>query len=200
MALVAFLRGINVGGHRRLRPSLLAKQLSDYDVVNVGATGTLIVRKRISRGEFRALVLRTLPFQAEVMLCDGRELARLERRNPFKTARSRADVVRFVSILSKPGKPPPSLPVTYPSKGGWLVRVIAVQGRFVFGEYRRHMKTIRYLGQIDKLAGAPVTTRNWNTIVEIVRLLKGHKDKSRRGGGGRRDTREASGRERTTTA
>ena len=41
----------------------------------------------------------------------------------------------------------------------------------MFGVYRRHMKTIGYLGQIDKLFGVPVTTRNWNTIKAIVRIL-----------------------------
>ena len=40
--------------------------------------------------------------------------------------------------------------------------------------YRRHMKTIGYLGQIDKLYGAPATTRTWNTIAAILRILKGH--------------------------
>jgi hypothetical protein len=35
------------------------------------------------------------------------------------------------------------------------------------------MKTIGYLGQIDKLYGAPATTRNWNTVVAILRILKG---------------------------
>jgi hypothetical protein len=39
--------------------------------------------------------------------------------------------------------------------------------------YRRHMKTIGYLGQIDKIYGAPATTRNWNTIVAVLRILKG---------------------------
>ncbi len=39
MALVVFLRGVNVGGHRTFRPSLLARALSRYDVVNVGAAG-----------------------------------------------------------------------------------------------------------------------------------------------------------------
>jgi hypothetical protein len=34
------------------------------------------------------------------------------------------------------------------------------------------MKTIGYLGKIDKLFGAPATTRNWNTIAAIVRILK----------------------------
>ncbi|HEY6207886.1 MAG TPA: hypothetical protein VIW28_02425 [Gemmatimonadales bacterium] len=35
------------------------------------------------------------------------------------------------------------------------------------------MKTIGYLGRLDKLFGVPGTTRNWNTIVAIVRILKG---------------------------
>jgi hypothetical protein len=34
------------------------------------------------------------------------------------------------------------------------------------------MKTITYLGQIDKLFGVPAITRNWNTINAIVRVLK----------------------------
>ena len=66
-----------------------------------------------------------------------------------------------------------SLPVAFPSDGEWLVRVIACDGQFVFGMYRRHMKTIGYLGQIDKLYGVPATTRNWNTIDAILRILNG---------------------------
>src|SRR5437879_13569813 len=45
MALIVFFRGINVGGHRAFRPSLLAKELGIYDAVNVGAAGTLVIRK-----------------------------------------------------------------------------------------------------------------------------------------------------------
>jgi len=43
---------------------------------------------------------------------------------------------------------------------------------FRFGVYRRHIKTIGYLGQIDKLFGAPATTRSWNTILSVLRILK----------------------------
>ena len=95
MALIVFLRGVNVGGHRTFRPSILARELSQYDVA--------------------------------ITLPPGRE---------------------------------------------WLLRVIASKNRFIFGEYRRHMKTIGYLGQLDKLFGVPATTRNWNTIMAIVRILK----------------------------
>ena len=173
MALVVFVRGINVGGHRTFRPSILAKKLSDYDVINVGAAGTFIVRKPGPRAKFRTELLRRLPFKAEVVLCDARDLVRLEMDNPFGTEPSRSDIVRFVSILSRAGGLRASLPVTLPPDGEWFVRVIASKSRFVFGLYRRHMRTISYLGQIDKLFGAPATTRNWNTILAVVRLLKG---------------------------
>jgi uncharacterized protein (DUF1697 family) len=172
MALIVFLRGVNVGGHRTFRPSILAKELGDYDVVNVGAAGTFVVRKPGSRAKFRAALVRKLPFETELMLCDGRDLIRLETENPFAMKPSRPDIVRFLSVLAKPVRVPPSLPIRFPPDGEWLVRVIALKDRFIFGEYRRQMKTISYLGKVDKFFGVPMTTRNWNTITAIVRVLK----------------------------
>jgi uncharacterized protein (DUF1697 family) len=178
MTLVVFLRGINVGGHRRFRPSVFATGLSNYDVVNVGAAGTFVVRKPGSRAKFRAELLRKLPFEAEVVFCDGRDLIHLEMENPFGAEPSRPDIVRFVSILSRPGCGPADVPFTLPPDAEWFVRVIGSKNRFVFGEYRRHMRTIGCLGQIDKLFGAPATTRNWNTILAVVRILKGNEKKA----------------------
>jgi len=178
MSLIVFLRGVNVGGHRRFRPSILARELSHYEVVNVGAAGTFVVRKPGSRAKFRAELLRKLPFEAEVVLCDARDLIRLEIENPFGTEPARPDIVRFVSILSKAGRVRASIPITLPPGREWFLRVIASKNRFVFGVYRRHMKTISYLGQIDKLFGVPATTRNWNTIIAIVRILKSQGKKS----------------------
>jgi uncharacterized protein (DUF1697 family) len=83
MALVVFLRGVNVGGHRTFRPSILARELSGYDVLNVGAAGTFVVRKPGSRAKFRTALLRKLPFEAKIVLCEGRDLMRLEIENPF---------------------------------------------------------------------------------------------------------------------
>jgi uncharacterized protein (DUF1697 family) len=178
MALIVFLRGVNVGGHRTFRPSILARGLSDYDVVNVGAAGTFIVRKPGFRAKFRAQLLRKLPFEAQVVLCDDRDLIRLEMENPFGTEPSRPDIVRFVSILSRPGRGPADIPFTLPPGGEWFVRVIASKNRFVSGVYRRHMRTIGYLSQIDKLFGVPATTRNWNTILAVVRILKDQQKKA----------------------
>src|SRR5215472_1831925 len=119
MALIVFLRGVNVGGHRRFRPSILAKELSDYDVINIGAAGTLIVRKPGSRAKFRAELLRRLPFEAEVMFCDSRDLLSLEIENPFTAEPSRPDHVRFISILSKPSRSA-VIPCQLPADGEWF--------------------------------------------------------------------------------
>jgi uncharacterized protein (DUF1697 family) len=173
MALVVFLRGVNVGGHRTFRPSLLAKELSAYDVVNIGAAGTFVVRRPGSQAKFRAALLRKLRFNADIAYCEGRDLIRMVTENPFEAEPTRADHVRFVTILSKAATSRQPIPIAFPAEGEWFVRVIASKKRFVFGVYRRHMKTIGYLGQIDKLFGVPVTTRNWNTIAAVVKVLKG---------------------------
>ena len=171
MALVVFLRGVNVGGHRTFRPSVLAKQLRAYDVVNIGAAGTFVVREPGSKAKFRGALLAKLPFETQVMLCDARGLLRMHVAKPFGARPPRPDVVRFVSVLSKPSRARDSIPLQLPREGEWLVRVLGSEHPFVFGEYRRHMKTIGYLGQIDKLFGVPVTTRSWNTIEAIVKVL-----------------------------
>ena len=172
MALVVFLRGVNVGGHRTFKPSELARQLHAFDVVNIGAAGTFVVRKPGSPARFRAALLKKLPFQTAVVICEGRDLERLAARDPFKDEPARADVVRFVSVLLGSGAKRPTIPLALPAQGPWLVRVIGTRKRFVFGMYRRHMKTIGYLGQLDRLFGGQATTRNCNTIAAIVRVLQ----------------------------
>ena len=58
MALVVLLKGINVGGHRTFRPSVLAKELARFHVVNVGAAGTFVIRKPVNRATLRAEIRR----------------------------------------------------------------------------------------------------------------------------------------------
>jgi uncharacterized protein (DUF1697 family) len=180
MALIVFFRGINVGGHRLFRPSILARELGAYDVVNLGAAGTLVVRKPGSRAKFLAELRRKMPFEVEVAFCDGSDLLGLEMENPFGAEPPRPDVVRFVSILSKAGRCKASLPIALPKDGEWFVRIIGSKTRLVYGVYRRHMKTISYLGQIDELFRAPATTRNWNTILSVLRILKAWKPATQR--------------------
>lgn len=171
MALVVLVRGVNVGGHRAFRPTTLAARLRHLDAVNIGAAGTFVIRKPVSRARLRAEVARALPFDAEIMICPGRAMGRLLSHECFADYQAQPDVVRFVSVLSRLPRSTPRLPMTLPSRGRWLLKVLAREGRFVLGVYRRHMKVIGYLGSLDRILGAPVTTRNWNTITAIGKVV-----------------------------
>jgi uncharacterized protein (DUF1697 family) len=171
MALVVLLRGVNVGGHRTFRPSMLVEQLKHLDVVNIGAAGTFVIRRPVTQAHVRAELARTLPFDAEIMICPDREFLRLMSQNHFAGVPAGSDIVRFVSVLSKRPGAAPSMPMSFPSSGKWLLKILATDNRFVFGVYRRHMKAIGYLGSFDRLFGVPVTTRNWNTITAIAKVL-----------------------------
>ena len=172
MALVVFLRGINVGGHRTFRPTKLAEALKHLGAVNIGAAGTLIIRRSMTQAEARAEVARILPFVAEIVVCQGRDIAGLISKNPFAGHSVRGGVVRFVSVLAQRPRLTPSTPMRFPPSGPWLVKILTRRNRFVIGMYRRHMKVIGLLGALDRLYGVAVTTRNWNTIAAIARVLR----------------------------
>jgi len=170
MALVVFLRGVNVGGHKTFRPRLLADQLKPFGAVNIGAAGTFVIRKPVPLKQLRAELSRLLPFETMVAICHGHDIHRLMAANVYGDERPGRDVVRFISVLPNK-KPRLKKALRWPAKGPWLVRILGQHERFIVGEYRRNMKTIGYLGGLDKALGEPVTTRNWNTISTIAKTL-----------------------------
>jgi uncharacterized protein (DUF1697 family) len=172
MPQVVLLRGVNVGGHRTFRPSLLAKQLEHLDVVNIGAAGTFVVRGSIGAEKLRTEILRRMPFDADVMICDGRDVLALASRDPFAGQPSHRDIMRFVTVLAAGRCAAVRVPLSLPSSGRWGLKVLERQDRFVVGLYRREMKAIRYLGELEKVFGLAGTTRNWNTFQAIARALR----------------------------
>lgn len=179
MALVVLLRGVNVGGHKTFRPSVMAKELK-LDAVSIGAAGTFVVRRPVSRTRLREQLMRRLPFEADVMICEGSEILRLVSSDPFKGQPSGQKVLHFVSVMAKRTRHLPNVPFVIPSAGAWCLKILGARGPFLHGLCRREMKAIGYLGQLDGIVGAPVTTRSWNTILRIARALEG--DYNRTGG------------------
>jgi len=169
---VVFLRAINVGGANRCRPAQIAKQLAKFDVVNIGAVGTFVVRKPIGESVLRAAIAKKLPFKCEIMIVPAKAIVDLTHKDPFARQPSGPDITRFASVLHKQPPKLPSLPLGLPSDKDWLLKIIAIQNQFVLGIYRRQMKAIGYLGKIEKILGVPATTRSWNTLEKVVKILR----------------------------
>jgi len=171
MSHVVLLRGVNVGGHRTFRPAQLAAKLRHLDVVNIGAAGTFVIRRPTSRAQLRAEFARRLPFDTHIMICADRDVATVLSNKCFARIPVRPDIVRFVSVLSRASRSAPKLPMQFPPRGPWMLKVLDCDRQFVFGVYRRHMKAIGYLGSLDRVFRSAATTRNWNTFTAIAKVL-----------------------------
>ena len=172
MRWVVFLRAVNVGRTNLCRPALLAKQLSRFGVINIGAVGTFVVRENVNESTLHNAIAKTLPFKCEIMICAARDVIELASTDPFAEYASEPDITRFVNVLAKRLAHPPALPLCLPSEDDWLLKVIAIQNKFVVGLYRRQTKAISYLGKIEKLLGVPATNRSWNTIQKVAKILE----------------------------
>src|SRR5437879_4813604 len=172
MPSVIFLRAVNVGGANRCQPAQIAKQLAKFGVLNIGAVGTFVVREDVSESTLRAAIAKKLPFECEIMICPARDIIKLTSKDPFSRQPSGPNITRFVSVLAKRLSAPPPLPLSLPSDNDWLLKIIAIQDRFVLGLYRRQMKAISHLSKIEKRLGVSATTRNWNTIEKVAKILQ----------------------------
>jgi uncharacterized protein (DUF1697 family) len=170
MSFVVFFRAVNVGGHQKFQPGKLAKALDQFGVVNIGAAGTFVVRENTSQSKLREEILRRLPFKPELMILPAREVLALARGDWFANSPAGKDVGRFVSVLQKAPRVKPPLPIEQPAGEKWEVRIIAITGKFAL--------SVRRLGQtysnavVEKHLAIPATTRNWNTIESIRKILE----------------------------
>src|SRR5437763_12187852 len=130
MPSVVFLRAVNVGGTNRCQPALIAKELAKFGVVNIGAVGTFVVSENVSESVVRAAITKKLPFKCEIMICPARDIIKLGSKDPFSQEPSGPDIVRFVNVLAKRLRMLPHLPLSLPSEDDWLIKIIAIQGRF----------------------------------------------------------------------
>jgi uncharacterized protein (DUF1697 family) len=178
MALVVFLRGVNVGKHKRFLPAQLAKDLAELDVVNIGAAGTFVVRAPVAREALLAEVRTRLAFDADIFIVKGSELLAFARSAPFGKRPPAADHQRFLSVMKKKSASPKprgsegGLPLFHPAGDNWQVKVVEVSGTLVASIWRRQPGTPIYPNAaVEKRLGV-ATTRNWNTVETICGILE----------------------------
>ena len=172
MALVVFLRGANVGGHRKFKPAALAKEMAKLGVVSLGAAGTFVVKKPVSAAALRAELVRRLPFETEIMICPASEILALEKKDPFSDPPAGQDVRKLVTILAKKPKTLPKLPIRSPEGKDWQVDFFGIAGRFAFTFWRRGSGALIYPNAVaEKVLRIPGTTRSWSVIQTACGVL-----------------------------
>jgi len=173
MGHVVFLRAANVGGRNVFRPAQLARDLAHLHVVNVGAAGTFVVRGRASAATIRREILDRLPFEPALVVVPAREVLALVDGAPFAGVRFSKDRRGWAAVLDRRPRLVPELPVFVPGKGAWSVRFDRVDGRFALGQWQRRSGGFVFPSHVvEKALGGTATTRWWETIERVARLLR----------------------------
>jgi uncharacterized protein (DUF1697 family) len=174
MRWVVFLRAANVGKHNRFQPSVLAKELAKFGVMNIGAVGTFVVCENMSEKALRAAISRKIPFKCDMMICPAKAIVDLVRDNPFKHEPTDNDRRIFLTVMSKPAASLPKLPIYAPDSKTWEVKIVRVTGACVLSLWRRRKENALYPNEvIEKRFGLATTTRSWNTIQKVCDILRG---------------------------
>lgn len=170
----AFLRGINVGGHRKIKMTDLAGYFGELgygDVRTLIASGNvLFTAERQDEGALEAAIEcgleERLGYAVDVMVRSVARLAELVERTPFPPIG--ADEHAYVSILKSRPSSSPALPANVPDEG---FNVLEIDDREILYITRklangRHGDPTRFLTK--GFGKIPTTVRNWNTIVKMA--------------------------------
>lgn len=174
---VALLRGINVGGHKRVSMERLRKAVAALGYRNVRtllasgnvlfdapARGRAALAARIERQ-----LEKTLGHEIGVLVRTREELAALARLDPFRGIRVTPLTRLFVTFL--PEKPTGRLRIPYESPDGSYRILRRTTGELcsVLTLGPQWSKNLRQMDILEKEFGKRITTRSWSTVLRILR-------------------------------
>ncbi|MBT8209675.1 MAG: DUF1697 domain-containing protein [Eudoraea sp.] len=176
---VAFLRGINVGGHHKVPMALLREEMEKLDFKNVLTllnSGNILfdttpydlekLEHRISEH------LETVfGFPIPTIIRRSETICSLLEKNPFKDIALTKEIRLYVSFLKKKNEMDLKLPWT--SDDG-SYKIIAKTDNTILSVLDLSVtKTPQAMDILRRHYGSEITTRNWNTIKRLEKKLAG---------------------------
>ena len=174
---VAFLRGINVGGHHKLPMVQLKQELQQLgctNVITVLNSGNIIFTATTQPTTTLAQQIadhlkRIYHFDVPTIVFTIDELTALIDLEPFKNVTLTKSIRRYVSLLQKNVQS--SLEIPWQSADASFA-ILLKTDRAIFSVLDlSEEKTPKAMEQLEREYGTEITTRNWNTIERIEKKL-----------------------------
>ncbi|MCA6074120.1 DUF1697 domain-containing protein [Fulvivirga sedimenti] len=178
MKYVALLRGINVGGHHKVPMADLKKCIAENgfsDISTLLNSGNVVFSSTDKhdceelREHFESFLESRFGFSIPVFIIPGHEIESLTMENPFATVNITPDTRNYVTFFRTIINPLPKLPWT--SEDGAL-RFLNRRENILISSLDisvtgtpEAMKVLVFHFSKDN------TTRNWNTIEKLSKLL-----------------------------
>ena len=175
LTYIAFLRGINVGGHHKITMLDLKKMFEEMgmsDVQTVLASGNVLFKSKetepkMVQRKVEETLKSSLGYHVTVIIRTQEQIHDLVRSAPFSGIKTDADTRLYVSFLSTP-------PTTSVRINSGYFDIISSSDTEVYSVLQLNPKIGSTDGMniLEKHFGKEITTRNWNTIMKIANLLK----------------------------
>jgi uncharacterized protein (DUF1697 family) len=173
---VALLRGINVGGHRRISMTALrelAESLGHESVETYVQSGNVLFEsgargeERLEQG-FERAIADQLGHEVRVMVRSRSHLERIVEQNPFADRNPEPKQLHVVFLSDKP----PASRLKALEDGEYAPDEVAARGRDIYcylpnGSGRANLTN----AILEKALGVPGTMRNWRTVTTLADML-----------------------------
>ena len=174
---VAFLRGINVGGHHKVPMAQLRKELEKLDFENIVTllnSGNVIFDTITNDLEDLEKTTsehleKTFGFPVPTIIRTSKTIYQLFNVAPFQDVKVTKDIRLYVSFLQKDIKIDLQLPWTSDDNS---YKIISKSDKTILSILDLSVsKTPKGMGALERYFGTNITTRNWKTIARIVNKL-----------------------------
>ena len=179
MKYVALLRGINVGGKK---PVPMQKLKTAFDAMQFKNARTLLASGNVlfEAPPIDAIVLEhkieqklkeTFGQDIDVLIRTMDELEHLSNSRPFKGIDVTPETRLYITFFSE--KPTGSLKIPFASPDK-SYKILHISGREVCSVLvlSTNSRTVDLMKVLEKEFGGKVTTRNWNTIVRLLKTQR----------------------------
>ena len=175
---VAFLRGINVGGHHKVPMAVLRKELEKLNfekVVTILNSGNIVfdaiaddlenLEKTISEH-----LEKVFSFPIPTILRKSEMIYGLLDINPFKDVILTKDIRLYVSFLRKDTETDLKMPWTNDDNS---YKIIGKSDKTILSVLDLSVsKTPKGMEALERYFGKDITTRNWKTIKRVEKTLE----------------------------
>lgn len=169
---VALLRGVNVGGKRKVSMATLrsiVESLGHTDVQTYIQSGNVVFKggAGVTARELERAIERKLGLDVTVMLRTRADLTRVVKQNPFSAVDLSGVHVGFLTEKPKPAA------VAALDAEQFAPDRFVVKGREVYLHLPNGMGRSKLPAYLDRQLKVPATVRNWNSVLKLLELAGG---------------------------
>lgn len=173
---MAFLRGINVGGHHKVPMAELRAELEELGATEVKTllnSGNALFNHADSKIEklekqIEQHLSTVFGFPIPIMLRESKDVYQLAQTDPFSKIEVTKDIRLYVTFVRKDIEAKLKLPRVSADKS---FTILQIHNRSIISVLDlAQANTPKGMEEMEKLFGKDITTRNWNTIIKMSAL------------------------------